>query len=240
MSGLRPRRGWDDDTQTSTHPASKLAALLQEREDDEPLVDLLVIDEAHYLRNPETLTNSLGNLLAGVSDRVLMLSATPVHLRSRDLFQLLMLADRDTFSDLDAFDTVLAANSPLVRAREALLHENLAAETFLDLLRLAQAHPFLADNRQLQGMIEQGLNDRDLKDSDRRSELAFRLDQINLLGNVISRTRKREVQEFRVLRTAVPEKVAMNSVEANLYTSVTAAVREFAEKYGEAVRDSCS
>src|SRR5690606_34313045 len=96
---------------------------------------------------------------------------------------------------------------------------------------LAQAHPFLADNRQLQGIVEDGLSDGDLKDSDRRSELAFRLDQINLLGNVVSRTRKREVQEFRVFRTAVPEKVAMNALEAGLYTSVTSAVRAFAERY---------
>ena len=231
MSSLRPRRGWDDDSKSSRHPASKLAALLDSRADDDPLIDLLIIDEAHYLRNPETLTNSLGTLLAGISDRVVMLSATPVHLRSRDLFQLLMLADRDTFSDLDAFDSVLNANAPLVEAREALLHGSITASIFVDLLRSAQAHPFLADNRQLQGMIEQELSDEDFADPDRRSEFAYRLDQINLLGNVISRTRKREVQEFRVLRSAVPEKVAMNQVESALYISVTAAVREFAERY---------
>src|SRR5690606_36374835 len=65
----------------------------------------------------------------------------------------------------------------------------------------------------------------------RRSELAFRLDQINLLGNVVSRTRKREVQEFRVFRTAVPEKVAINALEAGLDTSATSAVRSCAEGY---------
>ena len=106
MSGLRPRRQWNDPENQTTHPGTLLARLLEDRQDDESLIDLLIIDEAHYLRNPETLTNTLGTLLAGVADRVVMLSATPVHLRSRDLFQLLMLADADTFTDLDAFESV--------------------------------------------------------------------------------------------------------------------------------------
>src|SRR5205823_5451238 len=148
--------------------------------------DLLVIDEAHYLRNPDTLTNTLGELVSGVSERVVMLSATPVHLRSRDLFQLLMLADRETFNNLDAFDGVLAANQPLVAAREALISRKLTADEFSSLLQSAQANDFLRGNKQLQGLIDQRSTDEALNSPDRRSELAFRLDQINLLGNVIS------------------------------------------------------
>lgn len=74
MPGLRPRRGWDDSDKSTKHPASQLAEFLSASADNEPLIDLLVIDEAHYLRNPETLTNTLGELLAGVADRVVMLS----------------------------------------------------------------------------------------------------------------------------------------------------------------------
>ncbi len=231
MSGLRPRRGWNDSENPPSHSASKLAMLLDDKENEEPLIDLLVIDEAHYLRNPGTLTNELGRLLSGISDRVVMLSATPVHLRSQDLFQLLVLADQDTFNDLDAFDSVLNANEPLVRARDALINKDLTAAAFQELLRKAQVNSFLKDSRQLQALIDRAVTDSELADADKRSELAFRLDQTNLLGNVVSRTRKREVQEWRVLREAVPEKVLMNALEADLYDRVTMAVREFAKRF---------
>jgi SNF2 family DNA or RNA helicase len=231
LSSVRPRRGWDESESAPSHPASQLAALLRDRADDDPLIDLLVIDEAHYLRNPETLTNTAGMLFSGVADRVVMLSATPVHLRSRDLFQLLMIADQDTFTSLYAFDGVLAANEPLVKAREMLVGGLAQARVFVEQLRRAQDDPFLKDNRQLQGLVEQDISDEDLQDPSRRSELAYRLDQMNLLGDVISRTRKREVQEWRVIREAVPEQVTMNNEESALYSAVTAAVRAFAARY---------
>jgi SNF2 family DNA or RNA helicase len=231
MSGLRPRRRWDDPEAQVTHFASRLAVLLKSKEDEDPLIDLLVIDEAHYLRNPESLTNVVGTLLSGVAERVVLLSATPVHLRSRDLFQLLSIADQDTFTNLYAFDGVLAANEPLVRAREMVVARRVKAAEFLELLRTAQRNVFLQDNRQLQGLIDEGVVDEDLEDPHRRSELAYRLEQINLLGNVISRTRKREVQEWRVLREAVAEQVAMNEDEASLYAAVTNAVRSYAARY---------
>jgi len=231
MSGVRPRRRWDDPEAPLSHLASKLAAFLKSKEGEDPLIDLLVIDEAHYLRNPESLTNVVGTLLSGVAERVVLLSATPVHLRSRDLFQLLSIADQDTFTNLYAFDGVLAGNEPLVRAREMVVARQVKAAEFLELLRAAQLNVFLKDNRQLQGLIDEGVVDADLTDPHRRSELAYRLEQINLLGNVISRTRKREVQEWRVLREAVPEQVVMNADEASLYTAVTSAVRRFAARY---------
>jgi len=233
LSGLRPRRGWNDPDNPATHSASRLADFLLASADSDPLIDLLVIDEAHYLRNPETLTNTLGELLAGIADRVVMLSATPVHLRSRDLFQLLTLADRDTFDNADAFDAVLAANAPLVAAREALIGKGVTAEEFRKWLKIAQSNSFLKENRQLKGLIDQNPTDAELSNPEHRSELAFRLDQINLLGNVLSRTRKREVHELRVIRSAVDEKVTMTVAEAALYARVTAAVRDFARRYAQ-------
>ncbi|MFO1465373.1 MAG: SNF2-related protein [Steroidobacteraceae bacterium] len=38
------------------------------RENEDPLIDLTIVDEAHYLRNPETQTARLGNLLRPVTE----------------------------------------------------------------------------------------------------------------------------------------------------------------------------
>ncbi len=230
ISSLRPRRNWDDDEKAPTTPGSKLARYLREKSGDEPLFDLVIIDEAHYLRNPETLTNTAGVLLASVAERVLLLSATPIHLRSRDLFQILQIADEDTFSSLEAFDAILAANAPLVRLRDQLLAQRLTIADLREGLNEAAGHPYLAESRQLAALRDSLGSGDPLADPERRSEIAERLDQINLLGNVISRTRKREVEEWRVIRDAVPEQVPMTSLEAEFYAEVTGTVRQFAQK----------
>lgn len=58
------------------------------------------MDEAHYLRNSESMTSNLGRLLRDVANHVVLLSATPIHLRNEDLFHLLNLVDEDSFSQI--------------------------------------------------------------------------------------------------------------------------------------------
>jgi len=95
MQGLRPPRGWEDDGAEGEDGNSSarrdLARFLDEASDGEPLVDLLVVDEAHHMRNPETLLNRFGRLANSVASHRLFLSATPIHLRNRDLHSLLVL-----------------------------------------------------------------------------------------------------------------------------------------------------
>ena len=54
--------------------------------------DLVVVDEAHHFRNPRTRRYSaLANLTAPPTSRVLLLSATPIHNRHRDLTTIIAL-----------------------------------------------------------------------------------------------------------------------------------------------------
>lgn len=57
LQGMRPPKGWNDKDEPSRSAAAKLARFLEDAELDEPLVDMVVIDEAHYLRNQETQTH---------------------------------------------------------------------------------------------------------------------------------------------------------------------------------------
>ena len=99
---------------------------------------LLIIDESHYLRNPESMTSNLGRLLRDVSEHVLLLSATPIHLKNRDLYQLLNLVDENTFNQPQVFDEILEANAPILRARDAVLHEEIGQEQFISLIEEAR------------------------------------------------------------------------------------------------------
>lgn len=231
LQGLRPPRSWKD-MDTSDNPASTsanmaLAKFLTDMADREPLVDLLVIDEAHYLRNAESLTAQLGHLLRGVAEHVVLLTATPINIADTDLFNLLNLVDPDNFQYRELFGQVMAANEPLVKARQRILDRAATVQDIASLLRAAQAHTLLHNNCQLAQLIEE-LHTVNLQDSTVRIHLADRIERVNLFNSVITRTRKRDVTEFRVTRRPAVHKATMHPAETELYQAVTDAIRAYA------------
>lgn len=229
MQGLRPQKGWGD-AERAGGAASELARFLTSRQHEEPLLDLLIIDEAHYMRNRETMTSQLGRLLRDVSHYVVLLSATPIHLRSTDLFQLLNMADEDLFDRPEAFDSILEANGPLVEAREHVLTGQASPEAITRILAKAAGHHLMRGNRQLESLLSTPLTEADLRDHDAVNSLARRIENINLLGHVLTRTRKREVTEWRVIREPIPEVVSITEEERAFYEAVTGTVRQYASR----------
>lgn len=228
IHGLRPRRGWED-AEDDAADVDKLARLLKEKEHEEPLIDLLVVDEAHYMRNPATQTNRLGQLMRGVSDYRVLLTATPIHNYNRDLFSLLHLLDPDTFERRDDFDEILRANEPLVRVRDLVLKGKSSPDELASVLSEARNNRLLQDNRQLKTLLDQ-IEDASLDSPTKRSRIAYRLETINLLGHTITRTRKRDVKEWRVVREPTPEFIPMTEIERKFYDTVTDIVGTYAEE----------
>ncbi|MDY6826623.1 MAG: SNF2-related protein [Bacillota bacterium] len=228
MQGLRPLRGWEEDDVRG--PTADLARFLRQKENEDRLVDLLVIDEAHHLRNPETQTNELGQLCKNVSDYTILLTATPIHNRNEDLFSLLRLLDPDTFTRSEVFSQILEANAPLIQARDLVLKTNFEKEKLYELLHEARQHSLLRDNRQLSIIEETEIKPEQLHRRDIRSRLAYRLETVNLLAHVVTRTRKRDVKEWRVIREPILELVDLDPVEEKFYNLVSEVVIEYARQ----------
>lgn len=226
LQGFRPRRGWADNKDLEDS-GSALARFLGENQYDEPLIDLLIIDEAHYLRNPESMTSKLGSLMRGVCNHIVLLSATPIHLKNNDLYELLHLADEDTFNQPRLFDDILKANGPLVAARELLLESNPDLEQIKEELDQAQRNSLLSGNRQLKEIFKIVHESSNLNDERVVADLRDRLERVNLLSRVVNRTRKREVTEWRVVREAIPEIVQRTPAESEFYSNVTEVVRNY-------------
>lgn len=225
MQGLRSSRGVNSGTNNSKEVT--FHEFLEKMESDEDLIDVLIVDEAHYMRNPATATHQLGRLLRSVSTYVILLSATPVHNHNTDLFSLLRLIDADMFANEEYFKEILKANRPLIRARDKLLMGNPKPHKIAKELRCAKQNHLLSNSKQLDRLISQ-FEKSDLTHISARVELAYRIEQINLLSHTITRSRKREVLENRVLREPISEFVSMAPIEERFYNMVTEIVTDYA------------
>lgn len=225
IQGLRPPRNWKSDE--TKRPSARLARHLESAEHQPSLVDLLVIDEAHHLRNPNTQNYGLGRLARNVAEYAVFLTATPIHNRNEDLHSLLRLLDPATFETPSAFDLILDANRPLVRARDLLLRANPAEEELRSLIEEAERHPLLRNNRQLAMMLRE-IRRHGVRRADIRSSLAYRIETVNPLAHVITRTRKRDVTTNRVVREPRLETVSLHRAEQRFYNIVTHQVINYA------------
>jgi hypothetical protein len=227
MQGVRPPSHWDEDDQPSTSPAAQLARFLNQSELDEPLLDLVVIDEAHYLRNQTTKTHLFGALIRPVTLSMVMLSATPIQLKSRDLFNLLHLLDEDAFPYENSFDWVLRMNEPIVRLRDRVLAGQVECEEFIETITKINRLTYYSQSQQVQHFLTHPPSAATLASARGRAELGDLLDRLNPLSKVFSRTLKRDVMEGRVQREALVIRAKMSPAESAFYTAVTDKVREY-------------
>jgi superfamily II DNA or RNA helicase len=232
---LRPSKSWRPNAEPTGKKASArtlLANLLEGNSGEDPLVDLVVFDEAHYMRNPESAAHTLGELLREISHYRVLLSATPINLANDDLYYLLRLCDPDHFQYPSSFRDMLAANKPLVLARDAALRITAGVDEIMRHVQDAADHALLNQSRQLGSILDQPPTVEKLKSHSYRAELASSLERVNLLAHVVTRTRKRDVQIERPRRVVTPESVPMTDGERKFYDYVTEVTRDYAWRRG--------
>jgi len=237
MQSLRPPRGWDEPIEpgrtADKSPRAELAQFLSDAADDQPILDLVVIDEAHHMRNPETQLHRLGRLVNDVAAHRVFLSATPIHLRNRDLHSLLQLIDPETFQFEQTLDDLIEVNAPIIRARDLLLKPGGALTEVRTCLDQAAERFILSESKSL-GLIRSRLANNPNLNNHERAGLAAQLEQVNLLANYITRTRRRDVQEFRVRREPKAPRLDMHPLEREFYEAVTGSVVDYALFQGAA------
>ncbi len=226
---LRPTNGWKD-LEPGTDAQTELAHMLSDAAQTGPLFDLLVMDEAHYMRNSETLTFDLGQLATDVTSYRVFLSATPLHTSNTNLFSLLRLLDPDTFDSEQTFAGILEANAPLVRLRDAFANPRSTIDQVRGHLDGACVNAYLSSSAMLTELREAALAPGALDTPSSRVELAYRAERVNMLGHAVSRTRKRDVftENERVYRDVKAYRVGMSSEERDVYETICELGVEFA------------
>ena len=224
LEGLRPPANFANHDQNSVR--ARFARLLDQNTatTSSAMFDLVIIDEAHHLRNPATANNRLGRLLRDSSLHLVLLTATPIQISSDNLYQILRLIDPDQFYDSSVFAEMLRANEPLRRALRALWRqppdEAIAADAVADALRDA----YFANDPLLRFIG--GHMPEISADPVRRMEAVRLLESRSLLGQYMTRSRKREVLKNKVQRAAQVLRVTFTDIERAVYRRVTSNIRE--------------
>ena len=235
MQSLRPPRGWDTEDEVehsgqNDPPRRQLAKFFRDEADGEPLIDLLVVDEAHHMRNPSTLLYRLGELVNDVSAHRAFLSATPIHLRNRDLHSLLRLIDPDTFEYESTLDDLIQANEPIIKVRDLLMRQDTSQKQIIERIDVALQCSVLANSSALQLLRSDLINQP--FDVATRAKIASRLESVNQMANYVNRTRRRDVEELRVVREPAAPVLEMQEEERAFYEAVTNEVADYARRRG--------
>jgi ATP-dependent helicase HepA len=169
-----------------------------------PRFSLVIVDEAHHLRNAGTSSHEVVKFLCDISEAVIFLSATPLHLGNRNLYTLLNLLRPDLFLDETVFNEMVQPNQYLNQAiRHIRNHapENTWQTSALHALRdaatttwgeqvLSQDPRFMDWYQKLRGSVT-------FTDADRINCLRD-LEEVHSLAHVMNRTRRRDIGKFTI------------------------------------------
>lgn len=169
--------------------------------DPPPKFDLVIVDEAHHIRNSETYLHQGVRYFCDNADAVVFLSATPIQLGRPDLFTLLNVLRPDLIIDHASFEQMAAPNGFI---NAAVRHcrqgqQGWASDARSSLDEAAQTEwgrLFIRETPAFQQIYDQ-LQQESLSDTDRVT-LTRSIEELYTFSNLINRTRRRDIGEFTV------------------------------------------
>jgi superfamily II DNA or RNA helicase len=182
-------------------------------------LDLLIIDEAHSMRNQATKNYATGSVLADLASSAVFLTATPINLKETDVLNLTgMLAPEDAL-DPETWKAQLEPNRYLNKIASILGKPDPSRDEALSLLEHVKRSPYgaITAERSEFSQLEATLRKPEITASDIVSARRNVAD-LNALATVISRTRKAEVDEKKPTREPQVVEVIWSAEELNFYS----------------------
>lgn len=195
-----------------------------------PNLNLVIVDEAHHMRNFGRKQRRAGVLLNRCADAMMFLTATPIHLGSDDLFSLLNILDEEEFPNIYTVDLRLRANEPIVKAQICMGQIPANAEDAIELLNPISESPWVKENPLFSEIMEklETIKSGNYEKGEERGLVLHtqrNLAELNLIGHIFTRTKKREVHAKMPVRKAFPLRLRLTNLERQFYDAVTTYVR---------------
>jgi len=223
LEGIRVRT--DDADPESMNPRERLAGHLKLGVDinDDNVFDLVVVDEAHYLRNSTTASHQIIEILRDVSKGLILLSATPLQTSEENLFNLLRLLAPEHFTDKFAFYSQFSSNTKLIKAVNAILYGGQPSE-ILKLIEETLADDQFSNDPVLLHVKNRYEQQKEIT-IDEKVALGRSVEALSLFGGYYTRSRKRDVFENRTLRSPETIPVKLSDEEMAIYERITEQIR---------------
>jgi hypothetical protein len=182
--------------------------------DPPPRFDLVIVDEAHHIRNQDTFSHKAVRFFCDHAEAVIFLTATPIQLGSNDLFVLLntlrpdLIIDQESFAHMAEPNPYINQAISLARAQEPEWQTR-TIEALDQAAATAWGQAILRHNPNFI-RIRSRLPEGDVT-SEERVQIITDMEAMHTFAGVINRTRRRDIGDFTIRK---PETVVVSFTPA--------------------------
>jgi len=169
--------------------------------DPPPKFDLVIVDEAHHIRNQDTFSHKAVRFLCDQAEAAVFLTATPIQLGNDDLFVLLntlrpdLIIDRESFVHMSEPNPYINEAVNMVRGKSGNWNHK-ALESLDNAVSTSWGQSILKQNPEFQNVYE--LLESDDLDNQERIKIITKLENLHTFSGVINRTRRRDIGDFTI------------------------------------------
>jgi ATP-dependent helicase HepA len=199
----------------------KSVGLLDLDEDNPPHFDMLIVDEAHHIKNTDTQAHKVVKYFTEHAETVVFLTATPIQLGNQDLYNLLSLLFPDIIYQRQVFEQMVEPNEFINNAIRYLRTSGSEDETIHELNKAASTswgQAIIGPNPIYKKAIDR-LRNGSLSRED-RVRLIGEIETLHSFWSMINRTRRNDIQDF-CIRVASTINNQFTKYQQDLYDSTT-------------------
>ena len=177
--------------------------------DPPPRFDLVIVDEAHHIRNQDTFSHKAVRFFCDHAEAVIFLTATPIQLGSNDLFVLLNTLRPDLIIDQESF-AHMAEPNPFINQAISLARgqepewPSRTSEALNQAAATAWGQAILRHNPNFI-RIRSRLSEGDVTNEE-RVQIITDMEAMHTFAGIINRTRRRDIGDFTIRK---PETVVV-------------------------------
>ena len=190
--------------------------------DPPPTFDLVIVDEAHHIRNQGTANHEAVRFFCENAEAAIFLTATPIQLGSHDLFVLLNVLRPDLILDEESFNHMAEPNPFINQAVDAARAQErqwarTAKESLDQAANTSWGQSILNTNPEYK-RIKNQLSERRITPEE-RVQLITDMEALHTFSGIINRTRRRDIGEFTIRRSQTVE-VALTTEQTELHAAL--------------------
>lgn len=211
---------FDERNVFGSHNGKKTEVGLMEIEP--PKFDLVIVDEAHHIRNTATYGYKAVSRFCDAAEAVVFLTATPVQLEYDDLYVLLnllrpdLIIDKNTFYDMAEPNEFINRASMFVRGQKEEWKKK-THEMIVKACATSWGSKVFKQNPTVKGILQ--VLEKQKVSTEERVQLISDIEDMHTFSNIISRTRRRDIGEF-TLRKPITVKVDFTETQRILHDSI--------------------